>query len=25
MVQGCLGRCLILRVQLGGDLGDRSF
>jgi hypothetical protein len=25
MFQGCLGRCLIIRIQLGGDLGDRSF
>lgn len=25
MVQGCLGRCLTLRVQFGGDFGDRSF
>ena len=25
MVQGCLGRCLILRVQFGDDFGDRSF
>ncbi len=25
MVQGCLGRCLIIRIQLGGDFGDRSF
>jgi hypothetical protein len=25
MIQGCLGGCLILRVQLGGDFGDRLF
>jgi hypothetical protein len=25
MIQGCLGGCLILRVQLGGDFGHRSF
>ena len=24
MIQGCLGGCLILRVQLGGDFGNRS-
>jgi hypothetical protein len=25
MIQGCLGGCRILRVQLGGDFDDRSF
>jgi hypothetical protein len=25
MVQGCLARCLILRIQLGGYIGNRSF